>query len=202
MKLYAGFAPNAFRVLAFVQEKGIEIPTESLNVLEGDTRQPEHLARNSLGEIPVLEFDDGSYLAESVAICRYLESRYPEPPLLGSDAQEQARVEMWNRRMEQQIMGPCGDIGLHTIPIFADRVIQVPEYAETLTQRMRNNWQWLDSELADGRDFICGDDFTIADITGMSALMIHQIIELEVPNELSNVQRWVANVQQRPCWNH
>jgi len=131
--------------------KNIDIPIEMLDVMKGETRLSEHVARNSLGEIPVLELDDGTYLSESIAICRYLESLYPETPLMGQTPLEVAKIEMWNRRMEQQIMGPHGQLGLHIIPIFADKIEQISAYAETQRRLIDKNWAWLDSELADGR---------------------------------------------------
>ncbi len=200
MKLFAAKAPNAFRVVAFMQEKNIDIPIENLDVMKGDTRQSEHLKRNSLGEIPVLELDDGRYLTESIAICRYLESLYPEPALMGSTPLEAAHIEMWNRRMEQQIMGPHAQLGLHVIPIFADKIEQLPTYAETQRRLIDKNWVWLDAELSDGRKYVAGDDFSVADITGMTALMIAGFMQVEVPSNLVNVNRWVTSVQSRDCW--
>ncbi len=202
MKLYAGVAPNAFRVLAFMEEKNIEIPIEKLDVMKGETRLESHLKRNSLGEIPVLELDDGSFLSESVAICRYLESAFPQPPLLGENPAESAAIEMWNRRMEQKIMGPYAQWGLHTIPIFADKLEQLPEYAETQRRLVPKNWAWLETELADGREFVCGNRFTIADITGMTGLMIDTFLQGEIPENLHHVPRWISAVKSRESWKH
>lgn len=201
MKLYIGLSPNGLRVSAFMQEKGIEIPTEAVDVMQGEARAEAHLARNSLGEIPVLELDDGSYLSESIAICRYLESLYPEPALMGGNAEDCAKIEMWNRRMEQQIMGPCAQYGLHVIPMFAEKIEQIPEYAESQKRLFARKWAWLDTELADGREFVAGDQFTVADITGMAALMICGFLDgLDIPEQLSNVQRWAASMRERPCF--
>ncbi len=200
MKLFAAKAPNAFRVLAFMREKNINIAVEMLDVMKGETRLSEHVKRNSLGEIPVLELDDGTYLSESIAICRYLESLYPETPLMGQTPLEAAKIEMWNRRMEQQIMGPHGQLGLHVIPIFADKIEQIPAYAESQRRLIDTNWAWLDSELADGRAYVAGEDFSVADITGMTALMIAGFMKVDVPGDLINVNRWVTSVTSRDCW--
>lgn len=203
MKLYIGFSPSGFRVAAFMQEKGIEIPKVSIDVMKGEALTEEHRARNSLGEIPVLELDDGSYLSETVAICRYLESLHPEPSLMGSNAIESAKIEMWNRRVEQQIMGPCAQYGLHVIPMFEHKIEQMPDYAETQKRLLAKKWAWLETELADGREFIAGDEFTIADITGMAALMICGFLDaLEVPENLSHVQRWASAMQERPSFSN
>lgn len=202
MKIYNGFSPNGLRVAAFIQEKGIDISVVPIDVMKGETRTEAHLKRNSLGEIPVLELDDGTYVSESIAICRYLESLYPEPALLGINAVDSAKIEMWNRRMEQQIMGPCAQFGLHVIPIFADKIEQMPEYAETQKRLLDQKWQWLESELTDGREFIAGDQFSIADITGMAALMICGFLDtLHIPKELPHVINWVNKIQQRPSFS-
>src|SRR5215471_15691552 len=101
MKLYNHtLAPNPRRVRIFAAEKAIELRLADVDILAGQSRTPEFLAKNSSGGVPVLELDDGSYLSESVAICRYLEGLHPEPNLLGRDLREQAEIERWNRRME------------------------------------------------------------------------------------------------------
>src|SRR5215470_17742928 len=101
MKIYdSAIAPNPRRLRIFVAEKGLSIPYEQVDILKGGGRTPEFLQKNPAGGVPVLELDDGSYLSESVAICRYLEGLQPEPNLLGRDLREQAEIERWNRRME------------------------------------------------------------------------------------------------------
>src|SRR5229473_4959408 len=101
MKIYDfALAPNPRRLRIFLAEKGINVPNEQINILEEKNRTPEFLAKNPAGGLPVLELDDGSHLAESVAICRYLEGLHPEPRLFGRDAKERAMVDMWIRRIE------------------------------------------------------------------------------------------------------
>ncbi len=200
MKLYTAQAPNPFRVKAFLAEKGVEIPTEIISVMDGSTRQPDFLKINSLGELPVLELDDGSYLTESIAICRYLEAQYPDTPLMGTTPLEAARIEMWNRRMEQQVFGPAGAYGLHVIPFFADKIEQLPAYAETQKSLLAKKWVWLNDELSDGRTYIVDDAFSIADITGMAALVVGGFLDLSIPEGLEHVTRWEQAVRARPVW--
>ena len=107
MKFYNAAAPNPRRVRIFLAEKGVEIPRQDLDLAKGESRTPEFLAKNSLAGTPILELDDGTVLAESVAICRYLESLYPEPALMGSDAQESAPTEMWNRLVSAPAAAPA-----------------------------------------------------------------------------------------------
>ena len=200
MKLYNGKSPNGMRVEIFIAEKGMKIPTQDVDVMKGQTRQPEHLARNSLGEVPVLELDDGSFLTESIAICRYLEEQNPEPPLFGKTAQQRAFVEMWNRRMEKQLMDPGGTVGLHEMPVFADKIEQMPAYADSQRRMLVKKLEWLDTEFADGRPYAAGSDFSVADITGMAMLMICQVINHEISSELEHVNRWATNLQARSSW--
>jgi glutathione S-transferase len=197
MKLYDAMAPNLRRVRIFMAEKGIELPVEHLELMQGQSRTPEFLAKNSLGETPVLELDDGRYLTESIAICRYLELLHPEPALFGESAEEQAYVEMWTRRMEQLIMGPFGAVGVHTFEFFADKIEQVPAYAETQMRLIPKRWAWLDNEISDGRPFNAGDAFSVADITGAAALMIASFISYEIPADLKRVRAWSDRVMGR-----
>ena len=128
LKLYnPAVAPNPRRVRIFAAEKGIELALEDVDVLTGQTRTPEFLAKNSSGAVPVLELDDGSYLSESVAICRYLEGLQPEPNLLGRDLREQAEIEKWNRRMELELFAPIARTFQNTSPLFQSRFRRFPE---------------------------------------------------------------------------
>lgn len=201
MKIYTfPDAPNALRVHVFLAEKGMGIPLETVDVMDGSTRRQPFLAKNSLGEIPVLELDDGTLISESVAICRYIEGTTPEPRLMGASPVETARIEMWNRRMEQQIMGPIAQVGLHTHPLFAEKIEQIPAYAESQKRLMAKKWAWLDAELSDGRTFVCDDRFSIADITGIAALHICDMFGTSVPADMPNVKRWETAVRSRPTW--
>jgi len=201
MKFYNAAAPNPRRVRIFLAEKGVEVPRQDLDLMKGESRTPEFLAKNSLAGTPILELDDGTVLTESVAICRYLESLYPEPPLMGRDALDAAKVEMWNRRMEIEIMSTLGNIVVHSIDFFADKVEQVPAYADAKRRMAARKWRWLESELADGRPFIAGDRFSIADISGMAALMIGDFIKVEIPASLTHVHKWSDAMRSRPCWS-
>ncbi|MCP5083396.1 MAG: glutathione S-transferase family protein [Alphaproteobacteria bacterium] len=202
MKLYNhAMAPNAWRVRAFLVEKTANIPTVTVEFEKGDTQTPDFLAMNSLGQVPVLELDDGKALAESIAICRYLESQFPEPSLFGTTAHGQAWVEMWNRRMELLLMNTVANVGLHTLPFFATRVNQVPEVAEAQKETLAARWAWLNEDIADGRPFVAGDTLSVADLTGMTALKICDIVELSVPEDLSHVKKWENAVRARPSWS-
>lgn len=201
MIFYNAAAPNPRRVRIFLAEKGLELPREDLDIPAGETRTPAFLEKNALGEVPVLELDDGTFITESVAICRYLEALHPEPPLFGRDPVEQAMVEMWNRRFELEIMTPFGQIARHSFEFFKDRVEQIPAYAESQRRLAARRLAWLDGELADGRPYLAGKNFSVADITGMAASMLAGFVKFEIPETLTHVRRWNDRLRSRPSWS-
>lgn len=201
MKLYNAAAPNPRRVRIFLAEKGLEIPTVDVDIMSGGARTPEFLARNSLGECPVLELDDGTCIAESIAICRYVEALHPTPALFGSTPLEMAQIEMWNRRLELKLSDALGSIALHTFDFFASRVHQMPEMAQAGRERSMHLLNWLDGELADGRPWVAGDRFSVADITGMTAMLLSDFTRIAIPDTATHVARWNAALRARPSWN-
>ena len=200
MKFYNAAAPSPRRVRIFLAEKGMAIPRVDLDLAAGDTRRDAFLRKNSLGGVPLLELDDGSVLAESQAICRYLETLQPEPSLFGRGALERARIEMWDRRMELEIFNPLGRIAQHSFDFFQDKLTQVPAYAQAQRADMAGKFSWLNEALSDGRPFIAGDDFSVADITGMAALMVADFVDAVVAGDLTHLSRWSEMVRARPSW--
>src|SRR5260370_19288587 len=165
MKIYDfAMAPNPRRLRIFVAEKGLKIPNEQVDLMTGRNRTPEFLDKNPAGGLPVLELDDGSYLSESVAICRYLEALYPEPNLMGRELREQAVIEMWQRRMELTLFGPLSRAFQNTNPLFARRITQFKDYGASPLPTAPQQLQLLDRQFGD-HPFIPADRFTIADIT-------------------------------------
>lgn len=200
-RLYCGDGPNSYRVRIFMAEKGIDLPRVRIDFEKGDHRSREFLALNSLGQIPVLVLGDGTVITESVAICRYLEELHPEPPLFGKGAAGRAMVEMWNRRVELVVMATVGDFAFHTIDFFKDRMTQFPAFGETQRHNAASKWEWLDRELADGRSFVAGDEFSIADITGGVTAWLCEVFQIPWPASSPNVDRWLERVRSRPSWS-
>jgi len=199
MKLYNhSLAPNPRRVRIFAAEKGINLKLEDVDILAGQSRTPEFLAKNSSGGVPVLELDDGSHLSESVAICRYLEGLHPEPNLLGRDLGEQADIERWNRRMELELFAAIGRTVQNTSPIFQGRFKQFPEYGEAQRAVVYQRLERMDREL-NGHQFVAGDRFTIADITALVAIDIGgRLADIKIVPELAHLTRWHNAVSKRP----
>ena len=199
MKIYDfAFAPNPRRLRIFVAEKGLKIPIEQVDIFTGKNRTPEMLAKNPAGGLPVMELDDGTHLAESVAICRYLESLHPEPNMMGKDSREQADIEMWNRRVELGLFSAAGRAFQHTNELFKARLKQFPEYGETQREAVTQQLQWLDAQIGN-KPFIAGDRFTIADITAEVAVdFAAQAAGVAMDPSLKNLTRWHQSVSSRP----
>ena len=198
MRLYEyTMAPNPRRVRVFLAEKGIQVPTVQVDITKAENREPEFLAKNPMGTLPVLELDDGTYLAESVSICRYFEELQPDPPLFGTGAHERALVDMWQRRMEIEVLLPIAGCFRNTHDFFKGRLPQVPEYGEVCKQTANKRLAWLDDVLAD-REFIAGDRYTIADITPMVAIDFGRITDIRIQPEQKNLARWHQAVSNRP----
>ena len=198
MKLYdSAMAPNPRRVRVFLAEKGIEVPTVQVDLGKAENREPEFLAKNPSGGVPVLELNDGTYLAESVAICRYFEGQQPDPPLMGRDPQDAAIVEMWNRRMELEVLLMSAGCFRNTHEFFKGRIPQVPEYGEVCRQALISRLERLDGELAD-REFIAGDHYSIADITAQIGIDFARVSGIKISDDQKNVKRWHDAISSRP----
>jgi glutathione S-transferase len=198
MKIYnSPAAPNPRRVRVFLAEKGVEVPLEDVDIGNRVNRQPEFLKKNPLAGVPVLELDDGEFIAESVAICRYFEGLHPDPPLMGVDAKDRAVVEMWNRRMKFAVLIPIADSFRQRHEFFKGRIRQLPDYADLQKLNAEDNLKWLDTELANRR-YIAGDRYSIADITAMIAIDFARISKIAVQPDQKNLARWHAEVAARP----
>ncbi len=198
MKLYdLPASPNARRVRIFIAEKDLDIPTQPVDMTKGENQRPDFLTKNSLGKMPVLELDNGTCITESAAICRYLEEIHPEPFLLGRDALERAQVEMWNRRMEIEILMPLMQVFVHTHDMWKGIVAQIPEWEEVCRKNTLAKFEWLEGEIAD-RDFVVNDTYTVADITLQCAIVLGKAVGVRAPENLANVNAWFDRVAARP----
>jgi glutathione S-transferase len=180
-------------------EKGIEdIEIVRLNLMEGQHKQAEYLAKAGLPNVPALELDDGTTVTESVAICRYLESRYPEPNLFGRTPEETAVIEMWLRRAEMLVATPFMMGVRHSHPAMAALETQVPEVADYNKQAGLRALKVLDRRLGESQ-WLAADRLTIADIVGFIGLDFTRMIKLQIPEELASVHRWAQAMRERPA---
>lgn len=199
MKLYTySRAPNPRRVNVFMAEKGLDLPRIELDIMALEHKTPEFAAINPIQRLPVLELDDGTRISESVAICRYLEELYPEPPLFGTNALERALVEMWQRRLDLNFLSAVAHAFRHVHPAMARlEEPQVPEWGEANRPKALAFLRIMDDELA-RRPYVAGEGFTIADISMLVAVDFMKVARLSIPEDCANVRRWHADVSARP----
>ena len=197
MKIYdSKTAPNPRRVRVFVAEKGIQIPYEEVDLGKAINRGEEFRKKNPSGTVPVLELDDGTCISETVAICRYLEELHPNPPLMGVDAKDRAIVEMWQRRMELELLIPVANAFRQRHEFFKGKIRQTPEFAEAQKKDAEERLARLNDELAN-RKFIAGDRYTIADITALCAIDFGRVSKIAIQPDQANLARWHAEVSAR-----
>lgn len=198
MKLYeTRTTPNSRRVRVFLAEKGIEVETVQVDLTSMENRSEGFLAKNPLGKVPVLELDDGTFLSESAAICRYFEDLQPSPPLFGTSPQEKAEIEMWHRRMELDLAVPIMHVFQNSHAFFKDRIEQLPDYAERCRKTATESMFWIDGVLAD-RSFIAGDEYTVADIVALIGIDFGRVSGIKIEDELTHLKRWHEEVSARP----
>jgi glutathione S-transferase len=199
MKLYneANPAPNPRRVRIFLAEKGISMPFVHVPMREKAHKSAEFLLKNSLGQVPVLELDDGSTLSESIAICRYLEELHPAPALFGADAWQRAQVEMWSRRIEFALMSRLGAVWVNTHKYTAHLGTQFKDFGEASRVRAIKAMQWLNEELQ-AREYLANERYSMADIVALTTVDFGTFIGVEMPVELTHLHDWHARVTARP----
>jgi len=201
MKLYSAPdpAPNPRRVRIFMAEKGISIPEVMLSL-----RDREHKAeafretKNLWGQVPTLELDDGRTISETVAICRYLDALHPSPPLFGATPFEQAEVEMWTRRVELTLMAPVGMFWRHAHPYTAHLLTQFKDFGESNRVNYALACKLIDKALSDGRSYLTGERYTMADICALSTVDFARFTGLEPPTDAAHLAKWHTRASARP----
>lgn len=198
MILYdGGRAPNPRRVRVFLAEKGLTVPMETIDITKLEHKTPEYTAVNPLQRVPSLVLDDGTVITESIAICRYFEGLRPEPPLFGRGAKEEALVEMWNRRLELNLLQSIAAVFRHLHPAMREMEDQVPEWGEANKPRVYDFLALLDGALKDNL-YIAGSHYSVADITGLIAIDFLRPAKLSLPDDLAHIRRWYGQVSARP----
>lgn len=190
-------APNPRRVRIFAHEKGVALPSQTVSIIKREQKSPEYKALNPRGQTPALQLDDGTVIAESVAICRYLEGVYPDPPLFGTGALEQAMVEMWSRRVEMILMPPIGAVWVHTHQFTAALPGRNAEWGAANRPRVDEALRFFDASL-EGREFLATGDYTMADILLLTTVDFAAFIGIAIPDDLTHLRGWHARVSARP----
>jgi glutathione S-transferase len=202
MKLYTENypAPNPRKVHIYLAEKGIhDVERVHTKMAERMHKAPDFIAKNSLGQVPVLETNDGRFLSESVAICRFFEALHPTPPLFGRSAFEQAEVEMWIRRSEFRVWTPMGQVWINDDPRTA--VVnpnQHKDYGAHMRKVTANAMRWINKELSGGGEYLVGDYFSMADIVLLCGLDFAKFVNMPIPDDATHLKDWHARVSARP----
>jgi len=197
-------APSPRRVRIFLAEKGIDIETVQIDLGAGEQFGEAYQEINPDCVVPALELDDGSCISEVVALCQYLEELHPEPALLGTSAEERARISMWNAKVEQQGLLAMADAFRNSAKGLQGRAVtglgaypQIPELAERGRARVLQFFDRLDKQLAEN-DFVAGDNFSMADITALVVVDFARWSKILVPDDAGNLARWYEDVSKRP----
>ena len=199
MKLYNSIGPNPQVVRMFLAELGMELETIEVDLMAGENRQEEHLKRNPSGQMPALELDDGSYLAEITAICEYLDEKSGGTDLIGKTAEEKAETRMWTRRIDLQIIEPMTNGFRYSegLELFKTRMQTIPDAAEGLKAIAKEKIGWLNQQM-EGKNFVCGDRFTLADVMLFCFLNFGATVGQSIDEEATNIISWFKRVEERP----
>jgi glutathione S-transferase len=200
MKLYDSVGPNPRIVRMFMAEKGIEMPKQTVDLRKGENREADHLKRNPHGQMPTLELDDGQCLSEITAICEYLEEKNPKLAMIGETPEARAECRMWTRRVDLNIAEPLANgyrFG-EALKFFENRILCAPEASPGLKMIAANRLQWLNGQMADGREYLCGKRFTLADILLYCWLEFGGQVGQPLDAANSNIVAWMARVAERP----
>ncbi len=199
MKLYEFEAfPNPRRVRMFLAEKGVSVDRIQVNVPEGEHRTDAITAKNPSATVPFLEFEDGTCISETTAISRYFEAKQPKPSLFGATPADQGRIDMWQRRVEDGLFNAILTYFHHATPGLGElELYQNKDWGENNRERAHKTMLWLDRELAN-RPYVAGDTYSIADITALCGIDFCKFVELDIPADCANLQRWYDEVASRP----
>lgn len=199
MRLYDSFGMNPRIVRFFMLEKRVDLDREQVDIFSMENRREPYLSRNPSGQTPLLELDDGTFLAETGAICEYLEEKHPEPALIGSTSEERAVTRMWWRRVEINVCLPMlyGFYFGEGLEIFRERTHCLPEAADGMKERGRKCMRWLDG-LLHGQ-WLAGDRFTVADICLYTYIDALRGIGQPIPDGCSELEAWFTRVGLRPA---
>jgi len=199
MRLYDSFGMNPRTVRFFLLEKNLDLPREEVDILAAENRRQPYLGKNPAGQTPLLELDDGTPLAETYAICEYLEDRHPTPALIGRTPEERAVTRMWWRRAEIQICHPMVQAFYFGAgyELFRDRVYCIPSAADEMKEKARSGMRWLDGILR--TSYLAGDEFTVADICLFCYLDQLGAVGQPLPQDCVRLARWFDSVANRPA---
>ena len=201
MKFYNSIGPNPRMVRMFMAEKGIDIPKVEVDLRQGENRKEPYISKvNPAGQIPALELDDGTVIAEITAICEYIdELKSDKPSLIGDTPQERAVTRMWTRRLDLNIAEP-GANGFRFsegLKLFQSRIRCIPEAAEGLKATARE-WLARVDGMMGAKPFIAGNRLTMADILLFAFLDFAKNVGQPLDPANKNLTAWFERMKARP----
>jgi glutathione S-transferase len=199
MKLINSVGPNPKVVRMFMAERGVNVETVDIDLMAGENRQPDYLTKNPSGTTPALQLDDGSFIAEITAICEYLDDKHGNTDLIGTTPEARAETRMWSRRIDLQILENLANGFRYSegLQLFQSRLHCIPQAADDLKALTQERLTWLDGQM-DGKQFVCGDRFTLADILLFCFLEFGEQVGQPINTANKNISAWYAKVKQRP----
>jgi glutathione S-transferase len=199
MKLYDSIGPNPRVVRMAMAEKGITLPTETIDIMAGVNRSGDYIKKVPAGSTPALELDDGRIVSEITVIAEYLEEIHPAPAIIGITPEERAETRKWVRIID---LGYCetmanGFRATQGRPMFEPRFpIMSESGGEELKALAAKKLLWLDG-LMKG-EFVCGDRFTLADILLFCFIEFGAQVGQPLPDGLTWLPAWHKRVAARP----
>jgi len=199
MKLYQSLGPNPRVVLMYLAETNVQVDRRFVDIMAAENRQPDFCAKSPLGHTPVLELDDGSCIAESVAICEYLDETLGRNALLGATPEERAQTRMLVRIVDQLVVVPmtAGFRGAEGLPMFQSRLLCLPDAAADLKRLAADGLAQVDRILGAGQ-WLAGDRFSLADILLYSFVEFGAMVGQPLDPALTNLAAWRDHVAARP----
>jgi len=198
-------APSPRRARILLAEKGIRHETVQVDLRNGEQLGEAYRKINPQCTVPALRTEEGVILADNAAITAWAEARYPDPPLLGTTPLEKAEIASWNWRVEFEGLLAIAESMRNTSPALANRAlpgpanyVQIPELGRRGLERLQRFMVVLNERL-NGRDYIAGDRFSVADITAVVAVDFARIVKVKPGEQHPHLLRWRAKVGERPA---
>jgi glutathione S-transferase len=195
-------APSPLKVLIFLKEKGIldQVKIIDLDLGKLEHKTPEYKAIAPNSRVPALKLDDDTIILETTAICRYLESLYPEPNLFGENPIEIASIEMWYSRVTYELMVPLMHGFRHTHPHMSQMENQNNEYGLAQRELAVKSLDVYNDIIA-SREFIAGERFTYADIQMVTSLQfLVRLNKLDL-KDYNNLNEYISQVSSKPSFS-
>ena len=195
-------APNPRKALILLASKGLDADDmDDLEVIDVDIANKEHMTEdftklNPMQTLPVMTLDDGTVLNDSQAICEYLDRVFGERSVMGNDIVQRARVCAMRRIAEFEVLYNFMLAFQHSHPSKADRVEQVPEFAEVSIKRALKAMPYFEAAL-EGRDYLVTDQVTFADIVFYLGLDFGKVLKVNPLKHGENIARFYKQMDAR-----